>query len=118
MSAIITTTSTTSSSSEYKTHALVSYILLTVGLFTGIPLLFGAIWAMIQKKGAIGTVYHSHLVNATRVFWWSLFWTIIGGILMVTGIGFLVWGITWLWVLYRVVNGLAKILSDEAYPLY
>ncbi len=116
MSAIITTTSTVGSS-EYKTHALVSYILLSFGLFTGIPLLFGAIWAMIQKKGAIGSIYHSHLVNATRVFWWSLFWTIIGCALIPVFIGFAVLGVVWLWALYRVVDGLAKILSDEAYPL-
>jgi len=116
MSALITTTSTTGIS-EYKSHALVSYILLSFGLFTGIPLLFGAIWAMIKKKGAIGTIYHSHLVNATRVFWWSLFWTILGGILTPFAIGFAVWAVAWLWALYRVVDGLAKILSDEAYPL-
>lgn len=116
MSAIITTHSTISSS-EYKTHALVSYILLAIGLFTAIPLLFGAIWAMIKKKGAYGTAYHSHLVNATRVFWWSLFWTIIGAIFAVIGIGYLIWAITWLWVLYRIVDGLAKILSDEPYPI-
>ena len=117
MSALATTTSNTTTSSEYKGHALASYILLAIGLFTAIPLLFGAIWAMIQKSGAYGTIYHSHLVNATRVFWWSLFWTIIGAIFMVVGIGILVWCVTWLWVLYRVVNGLVKVLSDQPYPL-
>jgi uncharacterized membrane protein len=116
MSALITTTSNIGSS-EYKTHALVSYILLAIGLFTAIPLLFGAIWAMIQKKGALGSIYHSHLVNATRVFWWSLFWTIIGAIFALVFIGYAIWAVTWLWVLYRVVDGLAKILSDQPYPL-
>lgn len=116
MSAAITTTST-NRSGEYKTHALVSYILLAIGLFTAIPLLFGAVWAMITKKAALGTVYHSHLVNATRVFWWSLLWTIIGVVLIPIVIGFAIWAITWLWVLYRVVDGLAKILSDEPYPV-
>ncbi len=116
MSALITTTSNVTSS-EYKTHALVSYILLALGLFTAIPLLFGAIWAMIKKSGAYGTIYHSHLVNATRIFWWSLFWTIIGAILIPVAIGFAVWGITWLWVLYRLVDGFAKILSDQPYPV-
>ncbi|MBL4673720.1 MAG: hypothetical protein JKX81_15790 [Arenicella sp.] len=117
MSALATTTSSISNSSEYKGHALVSYILLAIGLFTAIPLLFGAIWAMIQKSDAYGTIYHSHLVNVTRVFWWSLFWMIIGAIFIVVGVGFLVWCVTWLWVLYRVVNGLVKVLADEPYPL-
>lgn len=116
MSVLMTSTSTVSSS-EHKTHALVSYILLAIGLFTAIPLLFGAVWAMVKKKAAYGTIYHSHLVNATRVFWWSLFWTIIGAFLTVVGIGYLIWCVTWLWVLYRVVNGLVKVLADESYPL-
>ncbi len=115
MSAIIHTSPAVSG--EYKTHALVSYILLGIGLFTAIPLLFGAIWAMIQKKGALGTVYHSHLVNATRVFWWSLFWLIVGWILTVAVVGFAILGIAWIWGIYRVVNGFIKILSDEPYPL-
>lgn len=78
------------SSNEYKAHALLSYILLAIGLFTAIPLLFGAIWAMIQKKSAYGTIYHSHLVNATRVFWWSLCWMIVGAIFSAVGIGFVI----------------------------
>ena len=117
MSALATTTSTSSGSSEYKSHVLVSYILLAIGLFTAIPLLIGAIWAMIKKSGAYGTIYHSHLVNATRVFWWSLFWTISGALLIVVGVGYLIWCAAWLWALYRVVNGLAKVLADESYPL-
>jgi len=120
MSALIATnssTNATNNSGEYKTHALISYILLALGLFSAIPLLFGAVWAMIQKKGAYGTIYHSHLVNATRVFWWSLFWCIVGAIFAVAGIGFLIWAITWLWVLYRVVDGLVKILDDQPYPI-
>ncbi len=116
MSALITTTANVGDS-EYKSHALVSYILLVIGLFTAIPLLFGAIWAMIQKNGANGTIYHSHLVNATRVFWWSLFWTIMGALLLYIGVGLVIWGVVWLWALYRVVNGMAKLLADVPYPL-
>jgi len=65
---------------EYKSHALICYVLLAIGLFTAIPLLLGAIWAMIKKGGSVATLHHSHLVNVTRTFWWSLFWTIIGSL--------------------------------------
>lgn len=104
-------------SSEYKTHSLVSYILLAVGLFTAIPLLFGAIWAMIQKRDAVGTLFHSHLVNATRVFWWSLFWFLLGWATTPIVIGFAILGLAWLWGLYRVINGAIKALADQPYPL-
>jgi uncharacterized membrane protein len=116
MSTRITINSTVSSS-ESKTHALISYILIAIGLFTAIPIIFGAVWAMIKKNGAAGTIYRSHLVNATRVFWWSLFWTIIGSLFLVVFIGYAIWVALWLWVLYRVVDGFVKILSDEPYPI-
>ncbi len=103
--------------SDQKSHALVAYILMVIGLFTAIPILVGGIWAMFTRKNSVGSIYHSHYTNAIRVFWWSLFWTIIGGALAVAIIGIVILGITWLWVLYRTVNGLAKITSDEPYPL-
>ena len=102
---------------DAKGHAIVAYMLLIAGLFTAIPMLFGAIWAMVKKKGALGTIYHSHYCNATRTFWWTLFWTILGCILAGVGIGLLMLAGVWVWAFYRLVNGFAKITSDVAYPL-
>ena len=102
--------------SDAKTHALIAYFLMVLGLFTAIPILLGAIWAMVKKKAALGTLFHSHYVNATRTFWWSLFWMVIGCITIPAGIGILILGLTWVWVLYRLIRGLALITSDEAYP--
>jgi uncharacterized membrane protein len=102
---------------EAKNHALISYILLAIGLFTAIPILIGAVWAMVKRRDARGTVYHSHYTNVIRVFWWTVFWTIIGFILLVAVIGYAILGILWLWALYRLVNGMTKILSDQPYPV-
>ena len=63
--------------SEHRTNALIAYVLMGVGLFTGIPIIIGAIWAMIKKKNAYGSLFHSHLVNATRTFWWSFFFGVL-----------------------------------------
>ena len=105
------------SDSDHKTHALVAYILMVLGLFTAIPLILGAIWAMVTRKAASGTVYHSHYTNAVRVFWWWLFWFIVGWATTIVLIGWAILFISWLWAIYRLVYGLAKIVSDEAYPL-
>jgi uncharacterized membrane protein len=115
----MSTTTNTAISYEngIKTHAIIAYVLLLVGLFTAIPLLIGAIWAMVKKKSARGTLYHSHYMNATRVFWWTVFWSIIGFLLVFVLIGYAILGLVWLWALYRVVDGFAKITSDLAYPL-
>ena len=113
----ITTTEVNYLKSEYKTHALIAYVLMAVGLFTAIPIIVGAVWAMFKKSGSLGTIYHSHLVNATRVFWWALFWWIIGFVLAFVVIGYLVWAAVWIWALYRIVDGIAKLTSDQPYPL-
>ena len=105
------------SDSQRRENALIAYILLIIGLFTGIPILFAAIWAMVKKNSSYGTLYYSHLVNTTRVFWWSLFWTIVGCLTLFIGVGFLVLAATWIWAFYRTVTGLAKVLGDQAYPL-
>lgn len=100
-----------------KAHALISYILLALGLFTGIPMLFGGVWAMFKRSRSVGTIYHSHYTNAIRTFWWTLAWTILGVILIVALVGYVILGAVWLWALYRLIIGFAKILADEPYPL-
>ena len=102
---------------ESKTHAIISYVWLALGLFTGIPMIIGGIWSMVKRKSAIGTIYHSHYSNSIRIFWWSLLWTIVGGVLVFVVVGWAILAIAWLWALYRVVDGFAKITSDTPYPL-
>jgi len=61
-----------------KTNALIAYILMVVGLFTG------------------------------------LFW-IIGFILAFVVIGYFILIGVWIWSIYRIIKGLAKITSNKAY---
>jgi len=103
--------------SEAKSHAIVAYALMGIGLFTAVPILIGAVWAMVKRRDALGTIYHSHYTNAIRTFWWALFWWILGGITLFMGIGWLILATAWLWTLYRIVNGFGKILADETYPI-
>lgn len=104
-------------SGNSKTHALISYILMAIGLFTAIPLFIGAVWAMFTRSSSRGTIYYSHYTNAIRTFWWSVFWTVVGCLLIWAVIGIAILGVTWLWVLYRTIFGLAKIMNDEPYEL-
>ena len=106
-----------SNASDAKTHALVAYILILIGMFTAIPMLIGAIWAMFKRRDALGTIYHSHYSNAIRVFWYTVAWTIVGYILAFALVGFAVFALVWVWAIYRLINGLLKITADEPYPL-
>lgn len=105
------------SGSNAKTHTIIVYALIGIGLFTAVPILIGAVWAIIKRRETLGTIYHSHLTNVIRVFWWGLFWSLVASILLAAVIGVPILMAAWLWSLYRVVNGLSKTFSDMPYPV-
>lgn len=100
---------------EAKTNALVAYILMAIGIFTGIFWLIGAIWAMVKKEDAKNTLYYEHYSNIISTFWWGLLWTVIGLLTWVLVIGKFIVFIAWIWSVYRIIKGLALITSNKPY---
>lgn len=98
-----------------KNHAIVGYVMMLIGLVTGIFWLVGAVWAMVKKADAAGTPFEDHYSNIITTFWWSLGLSIIGGILTMVGIGvFIIIGVM-IWAIYRIIKGLARVTSDKSY---
>jgi uncharacterized membrane protein len=98
-----------------RSWALLIYGLYLAALFTALPLLVGGIVALLKRETARGTVYESHLDNQVTVFWVSLLFGILGWMLLVVGIGGLVWGVLWVWVLWRSSRGLWRALDGRPY---
>lgn len=98
-----------------KTNALIAYGLMVVGMFTGIFWIVGAIWAMVKKGEAQGSVFEDHYTNIIKTFWWGLGLSILGAILSVIVVGYFMLLAVWIWSIYKVVKGLAKITSNKAY---
>ena len=98
-----------------KSNAIIAYGLMALGLFTGIFWVVGAIWAMIKKEDAQGTIFQDHYQNITQVFWWGLGLTILGMITALFIIGYLIILAVWLWSIYRLLKGISKITSNKAY---
>ncbi len=98
-----------------KTNALIAYALMVLGMFTGIFWIIGAIWAMVKKEDAQGTMFEDHYSNIITTFWWSLFLSILGFFLALVFVGyFLLLGV-WVWSIYKIIKGIAKITSNKAY---
>jgi uncharacterized membrane protein len=100
---------------EAKTHALIAYGLMLVGLFTGVFWLVGGIWAMVKKSDVSGSRFDDHFTNLITVFWWGIFWIILGGLLSLIFIGYVMLFVLYVWVLYRLIKGLAKLTSNRAF---
>jgi uncharacterized membrane protein len=98
-------------------HAI--YACYAVGFFIGVTWLVGIIIAYVKRDDARGTWMASHISWQIRTFWWSLLWCVIGGLLAITIVGLIVawplWGIAWLWALYRVIKGWLRL--SEARPV-
>ena len=105
------------SSSEMgaRTHALIAYVLMIAGLFTGLFLLLGAIWAMMKNPGAGNSKFAGHYSNMITVFWFFVAGSIVGWILAFILIGYAVWFGVWLWSGYRLITGLLALMSNKAY---
>jgi len=98
-----------------KTNALIAYGLMGIGLFTGIFWIVGAIWAMVKKEDAVGTIFEDHYSNLIKIFWLGLAISIIGFILAFILIGYFVLLGVWIWSVYKLIKGFVKITSNKSY---
>ncbi|RDL45252.1 hypothetical protein DN730_06475 [Marinomonas piezotolerans] len=100
---------------QAKTHALIAYLMMVFGLFTGIFWLIGAVWAMAKARDAKDTLFEDHYNNMISIFWWGIGLSIIGVVLAAFVIGyFLLLGV-WIWSIVKLFKGLAKVTSNQPY---
>ncbi len=98
-----------------------------VGMFlTGWPSIIAVIINYVKRPDARGTWLDTHFGWQIRTFWYTLLWAVIGGIVFallfwVLGLGvllaFVIWGITGIWVIYRIVRGWIALASAKAMPV-
>ena len=98
-----------------RTIVLVAYVLGAVGIFTAfIPILIALIICYVKRGESTGTIYYSHYDWLISTFWIGMFWFVVAMITMVFGVGFIVYGILSLWLLYRFVKGLLRFSERKA----
>jgi len=130
----------TASGNPPVSGALLAYILIGLGAITALvsaggfvvaaPLvgllgIIGIIVAYVNRDAAAGTWVASHLRWLIRTFWYSTLWGVIGGIIFVLLfivfllgplLAFGIWGVTSLWVIYRVVRGYLLFKDSRPVP--
>ena len=99
-----------------RSLTLAVYILYAIGVFTGIPALIGIIINHVKAGDTEGTIYRSHFSWQMRSFWWGLLWAILGWITVWIGVGFIILGASWLWLVYRLVRGFLN--WNDGKPMY
>ncbi|NRA53482.1 MAG: hypothetical protein HRU23_05005 [Gammaproteobacteria bacterium] len=98
-----------------KTHALIAYGLMVAGLFTGILWVVGLVWAMLKKEDARDSIFYDHYQNIISTFLWSLGLWVVGSILVWVFFGWFILLGVWVWAIYRLLKGLARITANQSF---
>ncbi|MBY0267671.1 MAG: hypothetical protein K2W84_14750 [Burkholderiales bacterium] len=111
----------------YALHAfsavtgLITTAFVVTAFLTGWPSIIAVIINYVKRDSVRGTFLDSHFSWQVRTFWWSLLWVVIAGALILIVIGFIIgWvmlGITGLWVLYRIIRGWLNLAGRKAMPM-
>lgn len=99
-----------------KQYTQIIYILQLVSLVSGITAILGVVMNYVKLSEVRGTFLESHFRWQIRTFWFFLLWTIIGGILMMVGVGFLILLVAVVWYIYRAIKGINALNGNR--PMY
>jgi uncharacterized membrane protein len=100
--------------SGLKTVTMAVYALQAVSFFFFLPAVVAVVINYVKRDDARGTVYESHFSWQIRTFWWGLVWSLVGMVLLLAlGLGLIVLGVVYVWLIYRVVKGFLKLTEER-----
>lgn len=99
-----------------KATANLVYLLQALSFVLGVTSIIGVVVNYVRLDDVRGTWLESHFVWQIRTFWFQMLWGLVGLVTSVVLIGFLIWGVAYLWVIYRVVKGWINLADDR--PMY
>jgi uncharacterized membrane protein len=99
---------------------LLSPAFIVTAFISGWPSIIAVIINYAIRAGVRNTYLESHFRWQIRTFWFALLWVMVALLLMVTFIGIpfafiIAWG-AGLWVMYRIVRGLLRLLDQKPMP--
>ncbi|WP_295800774.1 hypothetical protein [uncultured Microbulbifer sp.] len=96
--------------------ATLVYLIQAISLFTAVPFFVGVLINYVKLGDVRGTLAESHFRWQIRTFWYSLLWFVVGWATVWILVGFAVWGISWVWMVYRVIRGWLTLADNR--PAY
>lgn len=99
--------------SSLKTLTTVVYALYALSLFAGVTAVVAIVLNYLKLDEVRGTWLESHFRWQMRTFWWGLLWTIIGTVTVVILVGWVVLGIVFVWLVYRIARGWLRLNDGQ-----
>lgn len=96
---------------------LITYVLYGLGCFFFVTAIAGVIINHIKlgelPRHSTDWAHHRWLM---RTFWFTVFWSVVCLVLTPMIIGFIGYGVLWLWCLYRFIRGLLAFSDHRPVP--
>ena len=100
-----------------KALTMFVYVMQALGFLFGLTWIVGVIVNYAKRAEVAGSWLESHFRWQIRTFWFGLLWIVVGALLLVVfGLGYLVWAAAWLWAIYRIVKGWLYLNDNRALP--
>jgi uncharacterized membrane protein len=97
-----------------KNVTTVIYALYAASFFLGITAIVAIIMNYVKKDDVVGSFLETHFRWQIRSFWYGLLWLVLGAITVFIGIGFIIMGVTYVWLIYRIVKGWLRLNDNRA----
>jgi uncharacterized membrane protein len=101
-------------------NGVLTSALVVTAFLSGWPSILAVLLNYVNREATRGTYLESHFRWQIRTFWFALLWLFVGAILVFTIIGIpLAWilvVVIGLWVLYRMLRGVARLMNQEPMP--
>lgn len=98
----------------YLIHGVTFFF--SLGMLAIVPLIIN----YVKRGETVGTIIYSHHSWMIRTFWWYVGWCVLAFLLMFTVIliplSWLMFGVAWIWVAYRLVRGFLDLDANRAMP--
>lgn len=111
----------------YALHAwsvvagLLTPALVVTAFLLGWPSIIAVVLNYAKRSEAVGTPLESHFRWQIRTFWFAVPWALAGLVLWMTllliPVALVLWGLTGLWVAYRVGRGWIVLVQGRPMPM-
>src|SRR5262245_37905320 len=99
---------------------IVSSAAVVTAFLTGWPSILAVILNYVKRADVAGTYLESHFRWQIRTFWFAALWVVIAFVCILTLIGLplglLIFAVTGVWVLYRIVRGWLALNEGRPAP--
>lgn len=99
---------------QNKTLTTIIYGLQAAAFLFGITAIVGVVINYVKRDEVVGTWLESHFKWQIRTFWWSFLGFLIGLVTSFIVIGVIIYFITYVWMIYRVVKGSLNLNNKKA----